>query len=269
MVTRFRACRSGRVIAHWVDVLDRRILQLAVDQYGIISARQLREVFGISQPSIARARCQGLIVETASQVFRIASSPDSFEARCFALQLHARGEGYSSGWTAARLHGLRDAHRCRGKDGVSTMERWLETALRRDRPTQSNLERRLVEALRRCGVPAPTLQFALTLRDGEVIHLDLAWPDVRLAVEPGAAWWHGGDLAQRRDQARDRACAELGWMILRFDESMRSDLPDAARQIARIHGRRSQEYSNSVGNDSWPRDPHRNSAPRSGPPEFW
>ena len=42
-----------------------------------------------------------------------------------------------------------EAHRCRGKDGVATMERWLEHALGRTRPTQSELERVLIEALRR------------------------------------------------------------------------------------------------------------------------
>ena len=54
---------------------------------------------------------------------------------------------------------------------------------------------------------------------GELIHLDLAWIDVRLAVEPGHSWWHGGDLRQRRDQDRDRACAVVGWHVVRYDET--------------------------------------------------
>ena len=56
--------------------------------------------------------------------------------------------------------------------------------------------------IERVGLPTPVRQLPLTLPSGEIIHLDLAWPDVRLAVEPGHSWWHGGDLRQRADQAR-------------------------------------------------------------------
>ncbi len=129
-------------------------------------------------------------------------------------------------------------HRCRGKDGVARLETWLEGALGRSRATQSNLERRLIEALEVVGLPTPSLQYPLTLRSGEVVHLDIAWPDVKLAVEPGDAWFHSGRHAVRRDQARDRGCVELGWQIVRFDESIRSDFLSAARQIRRIHASR-------------------------------
>ena len=83
-----------------------------------------------------------------------------------------------------------------------------------------------------------------SLANGESIHFDLAWPDVRLAVEPGHSWWHGGDLRQRLDQDRDRGCSELGWLVVRFDETMLRDLDEAARQIRRIHVRRSADLRN-------------------------
>jgi len=137
-----------------------------------------------------------------------------------------------------------DENRCRGKDGVSTMERWLERALGRARPAQSDLERALLEALELLELPEPVRQHPLLLRTGEIIHLDLAWPELLLAIEPGAAWWHGGDLGQRRDQARDRACSELGWLVVRFDESMRLNVREAALQVARIHRRRQLEFRN-------------------------
>jgi len=134
------------------------------------------------------------------------------------------------------------AHRCRGKDGVATFERWLERALDRSRPTQSDLERDLIEALERRPLPVPERQFPLVLADGQTVHLDIAWPDIRLAVEPGASWWHGGDDRQRIDQDRDRACAEVGWLTLRFDETLRNDPERAADQIQRVHARRSREH---------------------------
>jgi hypothetical protein len=137
-----------------------------------------------------------------------------------------------------------DRHRCRGKDGVATMERWLEHALQYDRPAQSDLERLLLDELDALGLSEPVRQYPVTLASGETIHFDIAWPELLLAVEPGAAWWHGGDLGQRRDQARDRACSELGWLVIRFDETMRLDVPAAARQVARILHRRRRELRN-------------------------
>jgi very-short-patch-repair endonuclease len=143
--------------------------------------------------------------------------------------------------TPSEAWGYLERHRCRGKDGVSTMERWLERSMARNRPTQSDLERIFLDALRRRALPEPETQFPLQLRSGEIIHLDIAWPDIRLAVEPGSSWWHGGDAAQRRDHERDRACTEIGWMTVRFDETLRDDPDRAAEQVARIHRRRTAD----------------------------
>lgn len=133
-------------------------------------------------------------------------------------------------------------HRCRGKDGVSKIERWLDRCDGQERPAQSNLERSLLEEFERIGLQRPVRQHPLVLPSGELIHLDIAWPAIRLAVEPGSSWFHGGDLRQRRDQGRDRACAELGWLIIRFDETMRDDLNAAAVQVARVHARRTADH---------------------------
>lgn len=135
-----------------------------------------------------------------------------------------------------------ERHRCRGKDGVSKIERWLDHCDGQERPAQSNLERSLLEEFGRIGLPRPDRQHPVTLPSGEMIHLDIAWPAIRLAVEPGASWFHGGDLGQRRDQGRDRACAELGWLIIRFDETMRHDVHAAAVQVARVHARRTADH---------------------------
>lgn len=140
-----------------------------------------------------------------------------------------------------------EATRCRGKDGVAALERWLEGATGRKRPSQSNLERVLLEALEALRLPTPIRQHPLRLDSGELIHLDIAWPELRLGLEPGASWHHGGDLGQRRDQDRDRACAEMGWLIVRFDESMRQDPAAAAAQVARIFRRRLTDLRNPLG----------------------
>jgi hypothetical protein len=302
-------------------VIDQHVMSLAATQHGAIAVRQLTTDLARSPRSVSRARQRGLLVDLAPGIVRLASSPETFLMRCSAAQLHARPVGFLSGWTAARLVGLRsmpstpvhftaptayrrrppewvdlhvsrwydeadrfegpygltlarpmrmlwglaaafnqlrferaaedawhlglitpseaaeylEAHRCRGKDGVERVEVWLRRSLTQDRPAQSNLERRLLEVFEDIGLPTPLRQHPVVLRSGETIHLDIAWPDIKLAVEPGAAWWHGGDLGMRRDQARDRACLDVGWRTIRFDESVRDDLRAAARQVARIH----------------------------------
>ena len=125
-----------------------------------------------------------------------------------------------------------------GRSGVLRFEEWLHQCASRTKPSQSGLELDVLDAIRRAGLPEPRRQLALTLRSGEAIHLDLAWPEVRLGVEPGHSWWHGGDLKQRADQARDRACDEIGWRIVRHDESVREELAAFGIQLRIIYDER-------------------------------
>ena len=125
-----------------------------------------------------------------------------------------------------------------GRGGVIRFEEWLVKVSLRPRPSQSGLELDVLDAIRRAGLPEPERQYPLTLRSGELIHVDLAWPKVRLGVEPGHSWWHGGNLRQRADQARDRACDEIGWRIVRHDESVRSELAAFGLQLRIIYDER-------------------------------
>jgi hypothetical protein len=129
-----------------------------------------------------------------------------------------------------------------GRTGVKRMNRWLEKTSARERPAHSGLELDLIDVVERAGLPAPERQHPVQLPSGETIHLDIAWPSILLAVEPGHSWWHGGDLGQRRDQARDRACSAVGWLVLRYDEDV-ARRPDAAvAELRAIHRRRSAEF---------------------------
>ncbi|MCZ2858143.1 DUF559 domain-containing protein [Blastococcus sp. VKM Ac-2987] len=48
------------------------------------------------------------------------------------------------------------------------------------------------------------------------IKLDRAWPEVKLAVELDGARHHTSPADRRKDLARDRELAALGWVVLRF-----------------------------------------------------
>jgi hypothetical protein len=125
-----------------------------------------------------------------------------------------------------------------GRGGVARFEEWVERVRDRKRPAQSGLELDVIKAIRSAGLPEPVRQYPLILSSGELIHLDIAWPDIQFALEPGHSWWHGGDLQVRKDIARDNACGELGWFIRRLDEALRKDLPATARLVKSLYDSR-------------------------------
>lgn len=133
--------------------------------------------------------------------------------------------------------------RASGKNGVCRLERWLERVATQRAPSQSYLERDLIAALEQIGMPPPVRQHPLLLRTGELIHLDLAWPAIRLAVEPGHSYFHGVAGGQERDHLRDAGCAELGWQVLRLNERMLRDMSGAARLVADVHRQREDDLS--------------------------
>jgi hypothetical protein len=133
-----------------------------------------------------------------------------------------------------------------GRGGVTRFESWLEKTSARKRPSHTGLELNFVDMIDRVGLPTPKRQHPLLLATGELIHLDLAWPDARLAVEPGHSWWHGGDLRQRADQARDRACNVVGWQVERYDEAAQADPWGTAQELLAIYRRRVADLRGSL-----------------------
>jgi hypothetical protein len=78
----------------------------------------------------------------------------------------------------------------RGRIGFARFARWVDRAIVRARPAQSGLELEVAAAAVAAGLPEPARQHPVRLADGTLIHLDLAWPDLRLGIEPGHSWWH-------------------------------------------------------------------------------
>jgi hypothetical protein len=116
----------------------------------------------------------------------------------------------------------------------------LVELLDRVRPgAQSLLEILGLQALRAApGLPAPQLQYRVALPDGPV-HLDAAWPEVRLAVEFDGAAFHSDPEARQRDLRRDAALAALGWVVLRFSyEDVTRRPRRCATQIAAAYRQR-------------------------------
>ena len=80
---------------------------------------------------------------------------------------------------------------------------------------QSDLEVRVMTALRNVGVPEPVPQFHHLLPQGNAIRFDFAWPRWKVALEVDHPFWHAGAVQAHLDKARDRQLATQGWLSLR------------------------------------------------------
>jgi hypothetical protein len=79
----------------------------------------------------------------------------------------------------------------------------------------------------RC-LPPSVGQFAVPV-GGRRLHLDRAWPEVKLGVELDGAQFHTDPDARQRDLARDAALASQGWVVLRFTYADVLRDPDGVR----------------------------------------
>ena len=102
--------------------------------------------------------------------------------------------------------------RANGRRGTAA----LRTALAEPSPgaTRSALEERFL-SLVRGRLPAPRLNANLWV-GGELIEVDAAWRDARVAVELDGAAAHRTSRAFHRDRARDLGLAAEGWVVVRL-----------------------------------------------------
>lgn len=131
-----------------------------------------------------------------------------------------------------------EEYRRSGRSGVRAFETWIDSIDGRGLAMMSGAEVDLAFAMERIGLPTPERQFPLRLPNGTVVHLDLALPDARLAIEPGASWWHGGDERMRADYERDLSCAAVGWQVMRFDDTQTRKPMRCAEQIRMVYDAR-------------------------------
>jgi Protein of unknown function (DUF559) len=96
---------------------------------------------------------------------------------------------------------------------------------------ESPMESRTRMALYLGGLPAPAVQHPVIAR-GNRYYLDLAYPEIRLAIEYDGAE-HRKQRRARRDLVREAALTALGWHILRFDADVVLFRPDRIADVVR------------------------------------
>ncbi len=98
--------------------------------------------------------------------------------------------------------------------------RWGNRQIRRiadqlTRGVDAESERRLHELLRAAHLTGWVAQHPVTTRAGRFV-IDVAFPELRLAVEVDGYAYHSDDVAFQRDRSRQNALIAAGWQVLRF-----------------------------------------------------
>jgi hypothetical protein len=155
--------------------------------------------------------------------------------------------------TASIVEQLLDEQRCTFATLADTVNRLGHprrpgtrtlTEVLRSRPAwrqamQSDLEVRVMAALRHVGLPEPVPQVHHVLPSGAAIRFDFAWPRWKVAVEVDHPFWHSGAAQSHLDKTRDRQLATQGWLSLRITSTdVASGLHQAVTEVAdALHSR--------------------------------
>jgi hypothetical protein len=126
-----------------------------------------------------------------------------------------------------------------GPSGTATLRRILELPDRSGALPGSWFERLVERLLASTVLPPPVRQHRVAETDGaRIAYLDLAWPEVGLAVEPSGAKGHAGDRNRRRDHARDFWLSAESWEVLYALWTDRQDPERFCRSVEKVYLRR-------------------------------
>jgi len=100
----------------------------------------------------------------------------------------------------------------RGRNGAGVLRRILDERDPNRRLTESAMEMRMLQVLRANGLPAPVVQHEIRHQGRFVARVDAAYPDLRIALEYESFAWHTGKEALVRDSARRNALVGIGWL---------------------------------------------------------
>jgi very-short-patch-repair endonuclease len=99
-----------------------------------------------------------------------------------------------------------------GRPGSVTLRRLVQGRLGSHRPTDSEMETKLLQAIRAAGLPEPVVQYEIWSGSRFVGRVDFAYPDAKIAIEYDSDEHHTGRTATRRDRARRHELIAAGWL---------------------------------------------------------
>lgn len=104
-------------------------------------------------------------------------------------------------------------HRIAQSTGLWRVTRVREAVRHVDPRSESPQESRLRLTIVKSGLPRPHVQFEVRDDGTFVARVDLAWPDMRVAVEYDGAH-HADPMQMRRDRRRLNALVHAGWTVI-------------------------------------------------------
>ena len=136
--------------------------------------------------------------------------------------------------TVERLHRALERN---GRRHGSTRLRKLVDDLATRGPTESILEARMIQLLRRAGMPPPVRQHEVFAGQTFIARVDLAYPEARVAIELDGFRYHSARSDLRRDHRRLNLLQVQGWLVLFVSAA---DLDDPDVLVGRLRARMGQ-----------------------------
>jgi hypothetical protein len=75
-------------------------------------------------------------------------------------------------------------------------------------------------------------------RGGKPNVFDFAISDLKIGIEADGEMWHSQPEQEKDDRERDQLLAQRGWTILRFDDKVIDDAPQAVKSTISSHIKR-------------------------------
>jgi hypothetical protein len=99
-----------------------------------------------------------------------------------------------------------------GRPGGTNLRLLLQARAPSQRVTHSDMEVRLLQVIRKWGLPVPSLQHEVW--DGALFvgQVDAAYPEAKIAIEYDSDEFHTGRLATKRDRDRRHRLIAAGWL---------------------------------------------------------
>jgi very-short-patch-repair endonuclease len=99
-----------------------------------------------------------------------------------------------------------------GRPGGPILRELLAARAPKQRATESEMETRLLQAIRRHELPLPIAQHEVWDGNRRLGRVDFAYPDARVAIEYDSDEFHSGRVPTRRDRARRHELIAASWL---------------------------------------------------------
>ena len=131
-----------------------------------------------------------------------------------------------------------------GRTGVRKWRFLLDQRDPRARPTDSSFETRMVQLLRRHGLPPPVRQHPIRGADGSIDRVDLAYVREQVSIELDSVKFHLNRPAWERDLAKRNRLIEVGWLPLNFTwATVMRDADRVTTQVGAVLASRRSSHS--------------------------